>query len=85
MKAKEPKSLASLAKRQYNDSCYRRGYHHGYCQAIDDIKDKYTWTQMADFFDHELVFWRYRTNIDEMIIPPIIQVTWRKKVSETKT
>jgi hypothetical protein len=62
--------LIGLA-RNYNDSKYRRGYVHGYLQAIRD-KDAGNYKNgMLDFVDEVLMEWRrFDTNLP--ISPPQI-------------
>ena len=53
-----------------DDRAYRRGYRHGYHQALKDIKNGhklsnlYTWTK-------NLLKWNLRHNQFEFITPPI--------------
>ena len=57
---------------KYDDRSYRRGYHHGYEQALDDIRYGKNTTQFTKY-DGELIRWRYgKKDYDwnEMITPP---------------
>ena len=56
----------------YDDRCYRRGYHHGYLQALHDVKYGKK-TQKFTKFDGELMRWRYGKEgypVNQMITPP---------------
>ena len=60
-------------KDHFADSNYRRGYHQGYSQAIDDYRAK--WIDIISFFNNILTKWRYGKkpfkSLSEMEIPPI--------------
>jgi hypothetical protein len=55
----------------YDDRSYRRGYHHGYEQALDDIKYEKNTDKFTEF-DGKLMRWRYGRGYptNEMIMPP---------------
>lgn len=57
---------------------YRRGYWHGYSQAMDDIEAEFkkrrgfkaAWQALAEFFDGALTHWRYRDRPGSLVPPP---------------
>lgn len=57
-----------------SDNGYRRGYMHGYSQAMDDM-EKHGWKECAEFFNEEVSRWRY--------IPE--ESTWEPPVLIAKT
>jgi hypothetical protein len=65
------------------EMAFRRGYQHGYSQAMDDLlKAGYqrnkAWYDVAQFFDKELHHWRYREPMDSIIDPPGYQANLSK-------
>jgi hypothetical protein len=57
---------------EYDDRAYRRGYHHGYEQALRDIKFGKNTTKFTKY-DGELMKWRYGKHNypwNESICPP---------------
>jgi hypothetical protein len=61
---------------------YRRGYHHGYSQAMDDwraltkrgyIRSSEIWNILGRFFDRALLAWRYARHRGDRILPPRAQ------------
>jgi len=67
----EKRDYAPRRKDHWLDGNYRRGYHQGYSQAIDDHK----WGKgVIKFFNNKLTKWRYGKPpfkpISEMELPP---------------
>lgn len=60
-----------------SEESYRRGYWHGYSQALDDIaalspptgKGK-AWTRLARFYDTALMRWRHAPHAGNVVRPP---------------
>lgn len=61
-------------ERQIGEESYRRGYWHGYSQAMDDVPARLHrsawWGRMAHFFDRPLMTWRYARHEGRMVLPP---------------
>jgi hypothetical protein len=51
---------------------YRRGYHQGYCEAVEDILKHATKTQLINHCD-KLHGWRYEQIIGEKL-PPFLKI-----------
>ena len=52
---------------------YRRGYHHGYSQAMDDLRadcKRSAWQTLAEWFDATLTRWRFAPRPVTFDIPP---------------
>jgi len=52
---------------EYNEMSFRRGYLHGYSQAMDDMlqssrKTVTAWEKVCNFFDGQLTAWRFKNN-----------------------
>ena len=60
------------------EEAYRRGYWHGYSQALDDVREhgpasvgkSAWWQRLAKFFDGPLCRWRCKEHNGEFEIPP---------------
>ena len=57
-----------------SEDSYRRGYWHGYGQALDDIaastKRGTAWGRLATFYDTVLMRWRYAPHAGQGVRPP---------------
>lgn len=67
---------------EYEECGYRRGYMQAYSQAIDDMRQAFAKghtigsvdSLMADFFDMEIMHWRYAYPLQVMEHPPEMSV-----------
>ena len=70
---KSRRDYSDRRKDYFADANYRRGYHQGYSQAIDDHRAKRN--DIISFFNNILTKWRYGKkpfkSLSEMEIPPI--------------
>lgn len=58
---------------EFNDSDYRRGYTHGYLQALEDLIERgFSAKEVTRFFDGPLWKWRCE-NIKSLILPPVVE------------
>ena len=84
MEVKSLKELIEENDGNYSDTGYRRGYHHGYITAINNIhryiSPKYgSITTYADAidkandFEDVIMKWRYTEPFDKMILPPTMK------------
>ena len=52
---------------------YRRGYAHGYAQAMDDLRprcSKWLWDRVCEFFDGALARWSRQRGPLSFVLPP---------------
>lgn len=59
-----------------SEKAFRRGYHHGYTKAIEDVLSGNDPTECRSFSDHELYSWRfqicaYAESVDGQIPPAV--------------
>lgn len=63
------------------ESAYRRGYLHGFSQAVDDMMDADTPDEVIEFFNDKLMPWRHAQAGSEMTDPP----RWHKPAKAPPT
>ena len=84
MEIKSVKDLIEEHDGHFSDSGYRRGYHHGYITAIENIhkyiSPKYgslivysNAIDAASDFADTIMKWRYTEPFDKMVLPPTMK------------
>lgn len=65
--------LSDVEPETFHDGDYRRGYHHGYLSAIEDIERGFKLKELIAHFNGPLDQWRFRDDLRQMTEPPALK------------